>query len=147
MMDINEIRFYLPHRYPFLFLDRVTELVEGEYILATKNITINEPIFDGHFPDNPIFPGVCIIEAMAQASGVLALKTIGTGAEANKAYVIAGVDKVRFKRSAIPGDQLIIRSEVLSRKRSIWKFKTEARVDGQLVGSAEILCAERDLDD
>jgi len=147
MMDINEIRYYLPHRYPFLFLDRVTELKLGESIVAIKNITINEPIFDRHFPGNPIFPGVCIIEAMAQASGVLALKTLGRSPNANTACVIAGVDKVRFKQPTVPGDQLEIRSEILSRKRSIWKFKTEARVDGKVVGSAEILCAERDLND
>ncbi|PCJ30262.1 MAG: 3-hydroxyacyl-[acyl-carrier-protein] dehydratase FabZ [Moraxellaceae bacterium] len=146
-MDINEIRNYLPHRYPFLFLDRVTDIELGKSIVAIKNISINEPVFDGHFPGNPIFPGVCIVEAMAQACCVLALKTMGTGVETNKAYVIAGIDKVRFKRSATPGDQVVIRVEVVSRKRTVWKFKAEAKVDGELVGSAELLCAERNLDD
>jgi len=146
MMDINEIRNYLPHRYPFLFVDRVLEIKEGEYIIALKNITINEPVFDGHFPDNPIFPGVCLVEAMAQVSGILGLKSMGQQVKENKAYVIAGIDKVRFKRSSVPGDQVIFRSDVISHKRNIWKFKAEARVDGELVGSAELLCAETDLD-
>ena len=144
-MEINEIKRYLPHRYPFLMIDRVDELVLGEYIIARKAVTINEPQFTGHFENNPIFPGVYIIEAMAQASGILALKTIGNTAQANKAYVLAGSDKVRFKRSVIPGDQLMIRASVITNKRGIWKFAAEARVDGEVAASAELLCAERDL--
>lgn len=144
-MEINEIQEYLPHRYPFLMVDRVDELVLGEYIVATKNVTINEPQFTGHFDNNPIFPGVYIIEAMAQACGILALKTIGHAAKANKAYVLAGADKARFKRSVVPGDQLKLHAKVITNKRGIWKFEAEARVDGQLAASAELLCAERDL--
>lgn len=144
-MDIIEIQNYLPHRYPFLFIDRVDELVEGEYIVASKCVTFNEPQFTGHFINNPIFPGVYIIEAMAQASGILALKTMGAQVEANKAYVLAGADKTRFKRSVVPGDVIKLHSKVITNKRGIWKFQTEARVDGDLVASAELLCAERDL--
>jgi len=146
-MNINEIRSFLPHRYPFLFIDRIIDVVAGEYVIATKNITINEPVFDGHFPGNPIFPGVYIIEAMAQAAGILGFKTLGGGAQPNKAYLMAGVDNVRFKRASTPGDQLVIRAEIINQKRTIWKFKTEARVDGELICSAEILCAEKELDD
>ncbi|MCG8669302.1 MAG: 3-hydroxyacyl-ACP dehydratase FabZ [Pseudomonadales bacterium] len=144
-MDINEIKHYLPHRFPFLMLDRVDELIVGETIIATKNVTYNEPQFTGHFDNNPIFPGVYIIEAMAQASGILALKTIGNTAQANKAYVLAGADKARFKRSVVPGDQLKLHARVVNNKRGIWKFQAEAKVDGETVASAEILCAERDL--
>lgn len=144
-MDINEIQRYLPHRYPFLMVDRVDELVEGDYIVARKCITINEPQFTGHFENNPIFPGVYIIEAMAQAAGILGLRTLGNTAQANKAYVLAGCDKARFKRSVIPGDQLELYAKVINNKRGIWKFETEARVDGKVVASAELICAERDL--
>ncbi|MDX1694362.1 MAG: 3-hydroxyacyl-ACP dehydratase FabZ [Ketobacteraceae bacterium] len=144
-MDINEIKQYLPHRYPFLMIDRVDELVLGEYIVARKAVTINEPQFVGHFENNPIFPGVYIIEAMAQACGLLALKTIGNMAQANKAYVLAGSDKARFKRSVVPGDQLMLHAKVINNKRGIWKFDAEAKVDGMLVASAELICAERDL--
>lgn len=144
-MDINEIKRYLPHRYPFLMIDRVDELVLGEYIVARKSITINEPQFVGHFENNPIFPGVYIIEAMAQACGILALKTIGNTAQANKAYVLAGSDKARFKRSVVPGDQLKLHAKVINNKRGIWKFDAEAKVDGNVVASAELICAERDL--
>ncbi len=145
MMDINEIQRYLPHRYPFLMIDRVDELVLGEYIVARKSITINEPQFVGHFENNPIFPGVYIIEAMAQACGILALKTIGNTAQANKAYVLAGSDRARFKRSVVPGDQLQLHAKVINNKRGIWKFDAEAKVDGNVVASAELICAERDL--
>lgn len=144
-MDINEIKRYLPHRYPFLMVDRVDELVHGEYIVARKAVTYNEPQFTGHFENNPIFPGVYIIEAMAQACGILALATLGNTAQANKAYVLAGADKARFKRSVLPGDQLMLHANVINNKRGIWKFNAEARVDGNAVASAELICAERDL--
>lgn len=126
-------------------IDRVDELVLGEYIVARKSITINEPQFVGHFENNPIFPGVYIIEAMAQACGILALKTIGNTAQANKAYVLAGSDRARFKRSVVPGDQLQLHAKVINNKRGIWKFDAEAKVDGNVVASAELICAERDL--
>lgn len=142
-MDIVEIREYLPHRYPFLLVDRVLELIEGESIVAYKNITGNEEVFNGHFPQKPIFPGVMIIEAMAQASGILGFKTMGKKASDGSMYLFAGVDNVRFKRQVVPGDRLTLKSRVVSEKRGIWKFECEASVDGQLAASATILCADR----
>lgn len=142
-MDIIEIREYLPHRYPFLLVDRVVELIEGESIVAYKNITGNEEIFNGHFPQTPVFPGVMIIEAMAQASGVLGFKTMGKKPQDGSIYLFAGVDKVRFKRQVVPGDRLTLKSKVVSEKRGIWKFECEASVDGDLAASATIMCADR----
>ncbi len=143
MMDINEIKEYLPHRYPFLLIDRVVELVEGESILAYKNITVNEDVFNGHFPQAPIFPGVMIIEAMAQASGILGFKTMNKKPQDGSLYLFAAVDDVRFKRQVIPGDRLDIESRVVSEKRGIWKFECKATVDGVLAASATIMCADR----
>lgn len=143
MMDVNEIREYLPHRYPFLLVDRVVELVEGESIVAYKNITVNEEVFNGHFPQNPVFPGVMIIEAMAQASGILGFKTMGKKPQDGSIYLFAGVDDVRFKRQVVPGDRLQLESRVISEKRGIWKFECKATVDGVLAASATILCADR----
>lgn len=143
MMDVNEIREYLPHRYPFLLVDRVVELVEGESIVAYKNITVNEEVFNGHFPQNPVFPGVMIIEAMAQASGILGFKTMNKKPQDGSIYLFAGVDDVRFKRQVIPGDRLQLESRVISEKRGIWKFECKATVDGVLAASATILCADR----
>lgn len=143
MMDVREIREYLPHRYPFLLIDRVTELVEGESIVAYKNITINEEVFNGHFPQSPVFPGVMILEAMAQASGILGFKTMNKKPEDGSIYLFAGVDDVRFKRQVIPGDRLQLESRVVSVKRGIWKFECRATVDGALAASASILCADR----
>lgn len=143
MMDVNEIREYLPHRYPFLLVDRVVELVEGEFIIAYKNITVNEEIFNGHFPQNPVFPGVMIIEAMAQASGILGFKTMNKKPQDGSIYLFAGVDDVRFKRQVVPGDRLQLESRVLAEKRGIWKFECKASVDGLMVASATILCADR----
>lgn len=143
MLDVNEIRNYLPHRYPFLLIDRVVELNIGESIVAYKNITINEGIFQGHFPDYPVFPGVLILEAMAQACGVLGFKTMGKTPEDGSIYLYAGIDKVRFKRQVVPGDQLYIEAKKLSDKRGIWKFECVAKVDGQLATSATIMCADR----
>ena len=143
MMDVNEIRAYLPHRYPFLLVDRVIELVEGEYIVAYKNITVNEDVFNGHFPDFPVFPGVLILEAMAQASGVLGFKTMDKKPEDGSIYLFAAVDDVRFKRQVIPGDRLQLESRVVSVKRGIWKFACTATVDGELAAAATIMCADR----
>lgn len=143
MMDINEIKEYLPHRYPFLLIDRVVELVEGESILAYKNITVNEDVFNGHFPQSPIFPGVMIIEAMAQASGILGFKTMNKKPQDGSLYLFAAVDDVRFKRQVVPGDRLDIESRVVSEKRGIWKFECKATVDGVLAASATIMCADR----
>lgn len=143
MMDILEIRKYLPHRYPFLLIDRVVELVEGEYIIAYKNITANEEIFQGHFPHFPVFPGVLIIEAMAQACGVLGFKTVNKTPEGGSIYLFAGIDNVRFKRQVVPGDRVYIEARVVAEKRGIWKFECTAKVDDKLVTSATILCADR----
>ena len=145
-MNINEIMNILPHRYPFLLVDRVLELVEGERILAYKNITGNEEVFNGHFPGAPIFPGVLMIEALAQASGILGFKTTVTTADDGKLYLFAGVDNARFKMPVVPGDQLMLESQVLAVKRHIWRFQTRATVNGKLACEATLLCAYQDRD-
>lgn len=142
-MDVTEIKKWLPHRYPFLLVDRVVELKVGESIVAYKNISVNEDVFNGHFPQAPIFPGVMIIEAMAQASGILGFKTIGKTPQDGSVYLFAGADKVRFRRQVVPGDRLELKAEVVSEKRGIWKFDCVASVDGELAASATILCADR----
>ena len=126
-----------------MLVDRVIELVEGESIVAYKNITVNEEVFNGHFPQSPVFPGVMIIEAMAQASGILGFKTMNKKPQDGSIYLFAGVDDVRFKRQVIPGDRLQLESRVISEKRGIWKFECRATVDGVLAASATILCADR----
>ncbi len=143
MMDVLEIRKYLPHRYPFLLVDRVVELIPGESIVAYKNISVNEEVFNGHFPNSPIFPGVMIIEALAQASGVLGFKTMDKTPEDGSIYLFAGADKVRFRRQVVPGDRLQLESRIVSEKRGIWKFECEASVDGEVAAAATILCADR----
>ena len=146
MMDINEVREYLPHRYPFLLVDRVVSLdVEGKNIVAYKNVTINEPFFNGHFPGHPIMPGVLIIEAMAQAAGILGFKMVGLKPSDGVLYYFVGSDMLRFRQPVMPGDKLMLVARYLSSKRSIWKFECKATVDGKEVCSAEIICAERKL--
>jgi len=130
-MDIQKIRSLLPHRYPFLLVDRVLEVDPGKRLLAIKNVTINEPFFEGHFPAKPVMPGVLLIEAMAQATGLLAMESADVPKEA--IYYLVGVDKVRFKRPVVPGDQLHFEVEVLKRRREIWVFNAEAKVDGKTV--------------
>ena len=117
MMDVTAIKQWLPHRYPFLLVDRVVELKENTYILAYKNITINEEVFNGHFPQAPIFPGVMIVEAMAQASGILGFKTIGKTPQDGSVYLFAGADKVRFRRQVVPGDRLYLEATVVGKAR------------------------------
>jgi 3-hydroxyacyl-[acyl-carrier-protein] dehydratase len=146
LMNITEIMDVLPHRYPFLLVDRVTELVKGEKIVAFKNITGNEEVFNGHFPGAPIFPGVMIVEALAQASGILGFVTTDTTADDGKLYLFAGLDQVRFKAPVVPGDQLMLESEVVAVKRHIWRFQTRATVNGKLVCEATLLCAYQDRD-
>lgn len=143
MMDVNEIREYLPHRYPFLLVDRVLELTEGESIVAIKNVTVNEPFFNGHFPDHPVMPGVLIVEAMAQAAGILGFKTMGKKPQDGSIYYFVGADNLRFKRPVVPGDQVQLEAKVLSERRGIWKFEVRASVDGDTVSAATILCADR----
>ncbi|MDO6562613.1 3-hydroxyacyl-ACP dehydratase FabZ [Amphritea sp. 1_MG-2023] len=143
MMDVKEIRKYLPHRYPFLLVDRVVELIPGESIVAYKNVTVNENFFTGHFPDHPVMPGVLIIEAMAQAAGILGFKTMDKTPEDGSIYYFVGSDKVRFKRPVVPGDRLQLEAKIISEKRGIWKFDVRATVDGEVASSATILCADR----
>ena len=142
-MNINEVKNFLPHRYPFLLIDRVTNLEVGRCLTAMKNVTFNEPHFAGHFPDQPIMPGVLIIEALAQATGILAFKSEVGKPQTGQIYMLVGVDKVRFKRIVEPGDQLEIYAEIITVKRGIWKFNCRASVEGQLVTSAEILCTQK----
>ncbi len=146
VMDVKEIREYLPHRYPFLLVDRVTELNLGDSIVAYKNVTVNEPFFNGHFPDHPVMPGVLVIEAMAQAAGILGCKTMDKTPQDGSIYYFVGSDKLRFKRPVVPGDKLQLDAAIVSEKRGIWKFDCRASVDGQLVASATILCADRKVE-
>lgn len=143
MMDVNEIREYLPHRYPFLLVDRVVELNPGESIVAYKNVTVNEPFFNGHFPDHPVMPGVLIVEAMAQAAGVLGFKTMNKKPQDGSIYYFVGSDKLRFKRPVVPGDQLKLEAKIVSERRGIWKFDVKATVEDDIVSTATILCADR----
>ena len=143
IMDVEAIRAHLPHRYPFLLVDRVVALEPGVSIEAYKNLTINEPFFDGHFPDNPVFPGVLLVEAMAQAAGILGFKTMGKTPADGSIYYLVGVDGLRFKRPCVPGDQVRLHAEILSERRGIWKFAVSAKVDGETCASATILCADR----
>ena len=143
-MDINEISKLLPHRYPFLLVDRVLECRPGESLVAIKNVTINEPFFSGHFPRFPVMPGVLIIEAMAQASGLLAFKT--NEDRPNGIFYLVGVENARFKRPVHPGDQLRLESRLKRTIRGVWMFDTEASVDGNLVAACEIRCTMRDVE-
>ena len=142
-MEVNEIREYLPHRYPFLLVDRVIELDLPKSIVAIKNVSINEPFFNGHFPDLPVMPGVLILEAMAQAAGILGFKSQGKKPADGSIYYFVGADDVRFKRPVVPGDQLQLRAEYVSDRRGIWKFQVSSSVDGDFVAGASILCADR----
>ena len=144
-MDIKEILEYLPHRYPFLLIDRVLDYTVGETLHAIKNVTFNEPFFQGHFPVQPVMPGVLILEAMAQATGLLAFKSMSDTSAKDVLYYFAGIDKARFKRVVSPGDQLHFDVKLLKERRGIGVFYGEAKVDGELVCSAEIMCARREI--
>lgn len=143
MMDVAGIRELLPHRYPFLLVDRVVELVPGESIVAFKNLSINEGYFEGHFPDHPIFPGVLLVEAMAQAAGILGFKTQNKTPADGSIYMFVGADKLRFKRPCLPGDRVYLHAKILGERRGIWKFDVHAEVDGHRCAAATILCADR----
>ncbi len=143
-MDINDILEHLPHRYPFLLVDKVLDYEAGKYLVAIKNVSYNEPQFTGHFPQKPILPGVLVIEALAQATGILAYKSTDSKPGGNSLYYLVGIDKARFKRPVNPGEQLQLKVEVIKNMRGVWKFNAEASVDEQLVASAELMCAERD---
>lgn len=146
MMNIEDIKEYLPQRYPFLLVDRVIEIDLGKSVVAYKNVTVNEPFFEGHFPGKPIMPGVLIIEALAQAAGVLGFKSQEKKPKDGYLYYFVGADKVRLKRPVVPGDQLKLEATIITGKRGIYKFDCRASVDGYLVGSAIIMCAERKSD-
>ena len=143
-IDVREIMRYLPHRYPFLLVDRVTEFETGKRIKALKNVTINEPFFMGHFEQYPVMPGVLIIEALAQAAGILSIRSVGERPE-NELYFFVGIDSARFKRQVVPGDQLVLEVEQLSMKRGIAKYNARALVDGQVACEAQIMCAKREV--
>ena len=143
-IDLNEIKNLIPHRYPMLLIDRVLDYQEGEWLHAIKNVTINEPIFTGHFPDFAIFPGVLILEAMAQATGILGFKTAKDRAE-QEMYLFASLDNVKFKKPVIPGDRMHLHVKFIKERRGMWKFYGEARVDGKVVCSADLMCARRKL--
>lgn len=143
-LEVQDIMALLPHRYPFLLIDRVIDYTPGESLTAIKNVTINEPIFTGHFPGRPIFPGVLILEAMAQATGILGFKTATERAE-NELYLFAAIDEARFKKPVVPGDTMVLEVKFLKERRNMWKFYGEAKVDGQLVCCAELMCARREF--
>jgi 3-hydroxyacyl-[acyl-carrier-protein] dehydratase len=145
-MNIQDVKNYLPHRYPFLLIDRVLEIEIGKSLVAIKNVTFNEPQFTGHFPEQPIMPGVMIVEALAQATGILAFKSeVGKPID-GQIYMLVGIDKVRFKRIVEPGDQIRLEVEVMIVKRGIWKFKCRASVDDQTVTTAELMCTQKAAD-
>ncbi|MGH8226074.1 MAG: 3-hydroxyacyl-ACP dehydratase FabZ [Gammaproteobacteria bacterium] len=142
--DIHRIFEYLPHRYPFLMVDRVIECVPSERLVAIKNVTINEPYFTGHFPTRPVMPGVLIIEALAQATGLLAFRSVGLPPE-SVLYYLVGIDKAKFRRPVEPGDQLFLYAGIRRSLHGVWLFDTRAEVDGKPVASAEIRCAAREI--
>ena len=143
MMDIHKILKQLPHRYPFLLVDRVLALDKGKSIKALKNVTINEPFFEGHFPHRPVMPGVLMIEALAQAAALLSFDALDTSPSDEQIYYFAGIDGARFKRPVEPGDQLILEVELLRRKAGIFKFKARAMVGDEIAVEAELTCAMR----
>lgn len=144
-MDVYEILEHLPHRYPFLLVDRVVDYKVNEYLRGIKNVSYNEPYFQGHFPHRPVMPGVLILEALAQATGILAFKSTGAKPSNNSLYYFVGIDKARFKQPVEPGDQLDLEVKVIKTMRGVWKFDGAARVDGKVVCSAELMCAEREV--
>jgi 3-hydroxyacyl-[acyl-carrier-protein] dehydratase len=142
-LDINEILKYLPHRYPFLLVDRVLSCEPGKDITAIKNVTINEPFFGGHFPHYPVMPGVLIIEALAQAAALLTLKTANLQTNEDSLYYFVGIDRARFKKPVQPGDQLILKATILRERIGIWKYSARAEVDGRVAAEAELMCTMR----
>lgn len=144
-MDIHDILECLPHRYPILLVDRVLEVVPGERIVALKNVTFNEPFFPGHYPHHPVMPGVLIVEALAQAAAILSFKSIGDKADDTSVYYFVGIDGARFKKPVMPGDQLRLEVSLLASKRGIWKFAAAAKVEGQVVAEAELMCTQRSV--
>ena len=145
-MNINEIIDLLPHRYPFLLIDRVLSMEPDKNIIALKNVTINEPFFPGHYPHYPVMPGVLIIEAMAQAAALLSFKSMKEKSSEKSVYYFAGIDGARFRQPVVPGDQLIIKATLLRSMRGLYKFKGTAEVNNQLVAEAELMCTVKSVD-
>ena len=141
-LEIAEIKALLPHRYPMLLVDRVLDYEPMKTLHAIKNVSINEPVFNGHFPELPIFPGVMILEALAQATGILGFKSTD-GRDENEMYLFASIDKAKFKKPVVPGDTMHLHVEFIKERRGMWKFYGEAKVDGKVVCSAELMCARR----
>ena len=146
-MDIREVLKYLPHRYPFLLIDRVISCEDGKKIVALKNVTINEPFFNGHFPHHPVMPGVLIIEAMAQAAAILSFRSERHKADGKSVYYFVGIDQARFKRPVIPGDALMLDVTLKRHTRNIWFFSGVARVNDAVASEAELMCTIRSIDD
>ncbi len=144
-MDIHEILKYLPHRYPLILVDRVVSFEPGKRIHAYKNVSINEPYFAGHFPHYPVMPGVLIVEALAQASALLTIRTENAEKNAEMVYYFVGIDAVRFKKPVIAGDQLALKVEIARQIRGIWKYTACAEVDGQIVTEAQLMCTAREI--
>ena len=143
-MNIRDVLEYLPHRYPMLLVDRVLECEPGSYLTALKNVTANEPFFPGHFPGRPVMPAVMILEVMAQATGILALRTLDELPSASSIYYFVGVDSARFRQPVVPGDQLIVRIEIIRHARGIWKVDARGTVDDKVVAEAVLMGALRD---
>ena len=144
-MDIHEILEYLPHRYPILLVDRVLECEPGKHIVGIKNVSINEPFFQGHFPHHPVMPGVLIIEALAQVSAILSFKTLGNKPDEQSVYYFVGIDDARFKRPVLPGDQLRLEATLERNVRGIWKFAVQAKVGDAIAAEAKLMCTVRAL--
>lgn len=144
-MDIHAVLKYLPHRYPFLLIDRVIECEPGKKIIALKNVSINEPFFMGHFPNYPVMPGVLIIEAMAQAAAILSFKTTQSTPDPAAVYYFVGIDNARFKKPVVPGDTLMIHVELTRSLRGVWKFASSVKVSETVVAEAEIMCTLRPI--
>lgn len=143
-MDIHKVLTLLPHRYPFLLIDKVVDYEKDSYLQAIKNVTYNEPFFNGHFPIRPVMPGVLIVEALAQATGLLGMESNPEGVDENTIYFFVGIDKARFKRPVEPGDQLMLEVFMKGSKRGIWMFSGNAKVDGRIAATADIMCTARD---
>lgn len=142
-MDIHEVLRHLPHRYPFLLIDRVIEVAPNEKIVALKNVSMNEPFFPGHYPHHPVMPGVLVIEAMAQAAAILSFKTTGSLPSDDSVYYFVGIEGARFKRPVSPGDQLMLTVTIAMNRRGMWKFIGKAEVDDKIVAEAELICTLR----
>ena len=145
-MSIQEVLQHLPHRYPFLLIDRVQDFEPGKSLTALKNVSFNEHFFPGHFPGHPVFPGVLILESMAQASAILAFRSLETTPAVGTLYLLVGIDGARFKRKVEPGDQMIVKTVVTRMSRGLWKFSAEASVDGEMASSADIKITERQVE-